>query len=87
MSAADVDRALAADPTITHVALVHCETGTGVLNPLHEIALVVARHGRGLIVDAMSSFGALEIDARKTPSMRSSPPRASVSKACPAWAS
>jgi len=67
VSAADVDRVLAADPTITHVALVHCETGTGVLNPLHEIALVVAKHGRGLIVDAMSSFGALEIDARKTP--------------------
>jgi 2-aminoethylphosphonate-pyruvate transaminase len=65
--AEDVDRALAADPSITHVALVHCETSTGILNPLHEIALVVARHGKGLIVDAMSSFGALEIDARKTP--------------------
>ncbi len=64
---ADVDRALSQDPTITHVALVHCETGAGVLNPLHEIALVVAKHGRGLIVDAMSSFGAIEIDARKTP--------------------
>jgi 2-aminoethylphosphonate-pyruvate transaminase len=64
---ADVERALAADPGITHVAVVHCETGTGVLNPLHEIALVAAKHGRGLIVDAMSSFGALEIDARKTP--------------------
>lgn len=63
---ADVERMLAADPTITHVALVHCETGTGVLNPLHDIALVTAKHGRGLIVDAMSSFGALEIDARKT---------------------
>jgi len=67
VQAADVDRALAADPTITHVALVHCETGTGVLNPLHDVAMVAARHGRGLIVDAMSSFGALEIDARKTP--------------------
>lgn len=65
--AEDIDRLLAADPSITHVALVHCETGTGVLNPLAEIAQVVARHGRGLIVDAMSSFGALEIDARKTP--------------------
>lgn len=65
--AADVDLALAADPSITHVALVHCETGTGVLNPLHDIALVVEKHGRGLIVDAMSSFGAIEIDARKTP--------------------
>jgi 2-aminoethylphosphonate-pyruvate transaminase len=63
----DVERALTADPSITHVALVHCETSTGILNPLHEIAQVVARHGKGLIVDAMSSFGALEIDARTTP--------------------
>lgn len=67
VSPADVDRALAADQSITHVAVVHCETGTGVLNPLHEIAVVVAKHGRGLIIDAMSSFGALEIDARQTP--------------------
>lgn len=65
--AEDIDRALAADPGITHVALVHCETSTGILNPLQAIAEVVARHGRGLIVDAMSSFGALEIDARTTP--------------------
>jgi 2-aminoethylphosphonate-pyruvate transaminase len=63
----DIDGALAADPSITHVALVHCETSTGIHNPLHEIAIVVARHGKGLIVDAMSSFGALEIDARETP--------------------
>ena len=63
----DVDRLLTADASITHVALVHCETSTGILNPLHEIAQVVARHGKGLIVDAMSSFGALEIDARETP--------------------
>jgi 2-aminoethylphosphonate-pyruvate transaminase len=67
VSAADVERALAGDPSITHVALVHCETSTGILNPLQEVAQVVARHGRGLIVDAMSSFGALEIDARTTP--------------------
>lgn len=63
----DIERALAADPSITHVALVHCETSTGILNPLHEVALVVQRHGRGLIIDAMSSFGAIEIDARRTP--------------------
>ena len=67
VSPADIDRALAADPSITHVAMVHCETGAGVLNPLHEIALVAAKHGRGLIVDAMSSFGALPIDAARTP--------------------
>jgi 2-aminoethylphosphonate-pyruvate transaminase len=67
VTAADVDRALEKDASITHVALVHCETSTGILNPLHEVAEVVARRGRGLIVDAMSSFGALEIDARRTP--------------------
>ncbi len=65
--ARDVERALTADPSITHVALVHCETSTGILNPLEEIAQVVARAGKGLIVDAMSSFGALDIDARRTP--------------------
>src|SRR4029077_12272920 len=64
---ADVDRVLRSDASITHVALVHCETSTGILNPLQEVAQVVARHGRALIVDAMSSFGALEIDARTTP--------------------
>ena len=67
VTASDVERALATDLSITHVALVHCETSTGILNPLHDVAQVVARHGRGLIVDAMSSFGALEIDARRTP--------------------
>jgi 2-aminoethylphosphonate-pyruvate transaminase len=66
-SAADIEAALAADPTITHVAQVHCETGTGILNPLPEIADAVARQGRRLIVDAMSTFGAIEIDARKLP--------------------
>ena len=64
---ADIERALNGDPSLTHVALVHCETSTGILNPLPEIAQLVARHGRGLIVDAMSSFGALEIDARRMP--------------------
>jgi 2-aminoethylphosphonate-pyruvate transaminase len=64
---ADVERLLAADASITHVGLVHCETSTGILNPLREIAEVVDRHGKSLIVDAMSSFGALAIDARTIP--------------------
>ena len=66
-TADDVERLLARDSSITHVGLIHCETSTGILNPLAEIAAVVARHGRSLIVDAMSSFGALPIDARTTP--------------------
>jgi 2-aminoethylphosphonate-pyruvate transaminase len=54
------------DASITHVALVHCETTTGILNPCDAIAAVVAEAGRVLILDAMSSFGALPIDLRRT---------------------
>jgi 2-aminoethylphosphonate-pyruvate transaminase len=63
---AAVDGALAGDPTITHVILIHCETGTGVENPLAAVAAVCGRRGKGLVVDAMSSFAALPIDARTT---------------------
>ncbi|MFJ7885414.1 2-aminoethylphosphonate--pyruvate transaminase [Pseudomonas sp. NPDC096917] len=66
-TAADIDRLLHADPSISHVALIHCETSTGILNPLPEIAAVVAQHGKRLIIDAMSSFGALPVDAQKVP--------------------
>lgn len=62
VNAADVDAALTRDPSITHVALVHCETSTGVLNPLADVAAVVAKHKRGLLVDAMSSFAAIPVD-------------------------
>jgi len=62
-----VDAALRADPAVTHVAQVHCETGTGVLNDLAGIAQACRRHRKGLIVDAMSSFGALPIDVDDTP--------------------
>jgi 2-aminoethylphosphonate-pyruvate transaminase len=58
---------LAEAPDIGHVAVVHCETTSGILNPLDAVAEVTARHGRKLLVDAMSSFGALEIDAGQTP--------------------
>ncbi|MEP7062609.1 MAG: 2-aminoethylphosphonate--pyruvate transaminase [Betaproteobacteria bacterium] len=66
-TAADVDRLLRHDASITHVALIHCETSTGIENPLADIAAVVAQHRRALIVDAMSSFGALPIDAQAIP--------------------
>ncbi len=66
-SAAAIDEALSRDPSITHVAQVHLETGAGVLNPLADIARVCQKHGKGLIVDAMSSFGAVEIDVRSMP--------------------
>jgi len=66
-TAADVARLLDADATITHVGLIHCETSTGIENPLADIADAVAKRGRSLIVDAMSSFGALPIDATRIP--------------------
>jgi len=66
-TAADVARKLDADPSITHVGLIHCETSTGILNPLPEIAEAVAQRGRRLIIDAMSSFGAIAIDAAAVP--------------------
>ena len=65
VSPAALDLALADDPAITHVAVVHCETTSGILNPLEEIAHVCARQHRPLLVDAMSSFGALPIDAER----------------------
>jgi len=60
-----VDEALAGDPSLTHVAAVHHETSTGMLNPLRELGDLTARHGRSLIVDAVSSLGAepLDLDA------------------------
>ncbi|MFT5487126.1 MAG: 2-aminoethylphosphonate-pyruvate transaminase [Paracoccaceae bacterium] len=64
---AEVDRRLAADDGITHIVMVHCETTSGILNPLAEIAEITAARGRSLIVDAMSSFGAIPIDVNATP--------------------
>ncbi|MBT3237343.1 MAG: 2-aminoethylphosphonate--pyruvate transaminase [Rhodospirillaceae bacterium] len=59
----DVDAILAADADIGHVLVVHCETTSGILNPVQAIAEVVAGHGRSLLIDAMSSFGAIELSA------------------------
>jgi 2-aminoethylphosphonate-pyruvate transaminase len=64
---AKVAEALRADSSITHVALVHCETTTGILNPLKQVAAVVAEAGRAFLLDAMSSFGAIGIDLRAIP--------------------
>ena len=67
VSPAALDATLAADPAITHVVVVQCETTSGVLNPVEEIAAVTARRGRRLLVDAMSAFGALPLDATRVP--------------------
>src|SRR5262245_33405263 len=61
-----VEHALRTDPSITHVFAVHCETTSGILNPIAEIGAVVERYGRKLLIDAMSGFGALPLDATAT---------------------
>ncbi len=60
--AKQVAERLAQEPEITHVACVHCETTTGMLNPVQEIGVVVKNAGKIWIVDAMSSFGGVPID-------------------------
>lgn len=57
----EVDALLKANPDVTHVFLVHCETSSGILNPLRAIADVVKAHGKALIIDAMSTFGAVPV--------------------------
>src|SRR4029077_19898305 len=64
VSTTDVREVLAGHDSITHVAVVHCETTSGVLNPLADIATVVNDAGCRLLVDAMSSFGALPVSVR-----------------------
>ena len=66
-SPAAVAERLAAEPAITDVALVHCETTTGILNPLADLAVAVSEAGRRLHVDAMSSFGGIPIDLARLP--------------------
>jgi len=58
----EVERVLERDAAITHVALVHCETTTGLLNPAREIGAAVRRFHRVYFVDAMSSFGAVPLN-------------------------
>lgn len=58
----EIDGALKEDERITHVAVVHCETTTGILNPMEAIARLVKMHDKTLIVDAMSSFGGIPMD-------------------------
>ena len=62
-----VDAALAGDGELSHVFVVHCETTSGILNPVADIAEITGRHGRKLIIDAMSAFGAIPLDARRIP--------------------
>lgn len=57
-----LEQALRADASITHVAVVHCETTTGMLNPIEAIGAIARKYNCVYIVDAMSSFGGVDCD-------------------------
>jgi 2-aminoethylphosphonate-pyruvate transaminase len=61
-----VESALESHPDVTHVAVVHCETTTGMLNPVADISRLAKAHGKTTLVDAMSSFGGIPLDAAAT---------------------
>lgn len=61
----EVAQILANDPAITHVLAIHCETSSGILNPVEEIAEATQKAGRKLLIDSMSAFGALPLDPVK----------------------
>ncbi len=66
---ADIDEiagTLAKDKSITHVAMVHCETSTGMLNPAAEVGRLTREHDRVYILDAMSSFGGIPMSMEDT---------------------
>jgi 2-aminoethylphosphonate-pyruvate transaminase len=58
----EVTAALQADPDITHVVVVHCETSSGILNPIEEISAATYAAGRKLLIDSMSAFGAITLE-------------------------
>ena len=61
----DIRNILKEDRDITHIVMVHCETTTGIVNPIEMISKLSKEFGKTLIIDAMSSFGGIEIDVPK----------------------
>ncbi|MFY9238548.1 MAG: 2-aminoethylphosphonate--pyruvate transaminase [Roseovarius sp.] len=59
----EVAAILAEDATITHVLIIHCETSSGILNPVEEIAAAAHAAGREVLIDSMSAFGAIPLEA------------------------
>ena len=59
-----VERILKETPAITHIFAVHCETTSGILNPIADIGALAQRYGKSFLLDSMSAFGALPLDAQ-----------------------
>ena len=62
--AEEIGRILTEDPSITHVAMVHSETTSSILNDIQAVGKTVKAHGCTFIVDAMSSFGGVDIPVK-----------------------
>lgn len=60
----EIESTLMKNPLITHVSVIHGETTTGLLNPIAEIGYIVSSYGKAYIVDAMSTFGAYDINMK-----------------------
>jgi 2-aminoethylphosphonate-pyruvate transaminase len=60
----EIESTLMKNPLISHVAVIHCETTTGLLNPIEEIGYIVSSYNKAYIVDAMSSFGGYDINMK-----------------------
>ena len=62
IDASQIEEALVRDPAITHVGIIHCETTTGILNPIEKVGPIVRGLQRAFIVDAISSFAGVPLD-------------------------
>lgn len=61
-----IERLLESDNTVTHAMFVYCETTTGIVNPLERLIKIFRKHGIKTIIDAVSAFGALPVDAERS---------------------
>ena len=61
----EVAEILANDAAITHVLIIHCETSSGILNPVEELADAAHAAGRKVLIDSMSAFGAVPLDVAR----------------------
>jgi 2-aminoethylphosphonate-pyruvate transaminase len=61
---AKVEGLLKADPAITHIFTTHCETTSGILNPIVALGALAQKYNKGYLIDSMSAFGALPLDAQ-----------------------
>lgn len=61
----EIENLLKKESSISHIAIVHCETTSGIFNPIESIGILAKKYGKVYFVDAMSSFGAVPIDIEK----------------------